>query len=124
MWKYLNKGISTPLAIAIILVFGISVTAFCFWQNLQVQKEELAIAEMLKSTETIVAPVKKSGNNLESICLGSGGAVSNSFCCKTADDFPDTCLIGACGCSPENSKEVKICDCGPEKCFSREKGCQ
>jgi len=28
------------------------------------------------------------------------------------------CLIGPCGCSPENSHQIKTCDCGPDKCFN------
>ncbi len=51
-------------------------------------------------------------------CLDSGGTVRLNLCCKSVTDFPDTCLIGACGCSPDNSHEVKICDCGEGKCWS------
>ncbi len=50
-------------------------------------------------------------------CVSSGGQISTAMCCKSAGDFPNTCAFGACGCSPENSHEVKTCDCGPEKCF-------
>jgi hypothetical protein len=60
--------------------------------------------------------------DLEELCINSGGNVTTGFCCLTSDDFPDTCLIGACGCSPENSHEVKICDCGEGKCWSN--GCK
>ncbi|MBU3896755.1 MAG: hypothetical protein KJ697_02365 [Nanoarchaeota archaeon] len=45
-------------------------------------------------------------------CIESGGIVTISLCCKSSSDFPRMDLIGACGCSPENSHEVKICDCG------------
>jgi len=51
-------------------------------------------------------------NPQEKACVNSGGTVSTSKCCKSASDFPNSCAIGACGCSPENSHEVKICDCG------------
>jgi hypothetical protein len=115
MWKYLNKGISTPIAIMIILVLSIAVGAFVFWQSWEIQKEEIMISEIVKSKENTT--LKESETSLESICLTTGGKVFASFCCKTAQDFPNSCLIGACGCSPENSKEVKTCDCGPEKCF-------
>jgi hypothetical protein len=53
----------------------------------------------------------------EQACTSSGGTVINTSCCISASDFPDTCHIGACGCSPENSKEVETCDCGEGKCF-------
>ena len=53
----------------------------------------------------------------ERACLRSGGQVTTSLCCKLTSDYPNLCLIGACGCSPENSHQVKICDCGEDKCF-------
>jgi peptidoglycan hydrolase-like protein with peptidoglycan-binding domain len=53
----------------------------------------------------------------EQACIDSGGEVSTSLCCESTSDFPDLCVIGACGCAPENSHEVKICDCGTDKCF-------
>lgn len=50
-------------------------------------------------------------------CLDSGGQVATSSCCLSTNDFPNLCLIGACGCDEANSHEVKICDCGTDKCF-------
>jgi hypothetical protein len=55
--------------------------------------------------------------SLDGACTTSGGNVTVQMCCKSAEDFPSTCLIGACGCSPENSHEVKVCDCGEGKCW-------
>jgi len=57
----------------------------------------------------------------EQSCLDSGGTITTASCCKSVSDLPNTCLIGACGCSPTNSHEVKTCDCGSEKCFNGEK---
>lgn len=59
----------------------------------------------------------KNDNNKEQICIDSGGVVRIAMCCLSTNDFPNLCLIGACGCSLENSHEIKICDCGEEKCF-------
>jgi hypothetical protein len=50
-------------------------------------------------------------------CLDSGGTVSSASCCLATGDFPDTCAVGACGCSPEGSHLVSVCDCGSGKCF-------
>lgn len=50
-------------------------------------------------------------------CINSEGNIVMASCCKGTGDLPNTCLIGACGCSPENSGQVKTCDCGPERCF-------
>ena len=54
----------------------------------------------------------------EEACLSSGGQVTTSLCCELTEDYPNLCLIGPCGCSPEDSHEVKICDCGEDKCFN------
>ena len=53
-------------------------------------------------------------------CIESGGKISSGMCCKSSEDFPNMCLVGPCGCSPENSHEVKICDCGEGKCWNGE----
>jgi hypothetical protein len=50
-------------------------------------------------------------------CVNSGGTVATSSCCLSAGDFSNSCLIGACGCSPSNSKAVETCNCGIGKCF-------
>ena len=39
MFKHLNKGISTPIAIAIILLLAVSVGAIALWQYSEMQKE-------------------------------------------------------------------------------------
>ncbi len=54
-------------------------------------------------------------------CLESGGTVTTASCCQSAEDFPDNCAIGACGCAPEYSHKVKFCGCGGEKCFNGKK---
>ncbi len=54
-------------------------------------------------------------------CINSGGKVLTSMCCKATGDFPNLCLIGPCGCAPEYSHQVNICDCGEGKCFDGSK---
>jgi len=50
-------------------------------------------------------------------CVESGGTVSTANCCQSSGDFPNTCLIGACGCAPEYSHEVSVCVCPDGTCF-------
>jgi hypothetical protein len=50
-------------------------------------------------------------------CLATGGTVTAAMCCLSTGDFPDTCAIGACGCAPSASHEVRVCDCGAGSCF-------
>jgi len=66
--------------------------------------------------QSMIAPEELT--EIEQACVNSGGQVSTSLCCKATGDFPNLCLIGPCGCSPDNSHQVKICDCGPDKCFN------
>jgi len=53
----------------------------------------------------------------EASCVNSGGVVAQSSCCESASSFPNTCLIGACGCSPDNSHKVKVCQCPEGECW-------
>ena len=55
---------------------------------------------------------------IEQACVNSGGEVLTSLCCEATGDFPNLCLVGPCGCAPDYSHQVKICDCGPDKCFN------
>lgn len=55
----------------------------------------------------------------EEACINSGGKVVKASCCASASDFPIICgAVGACGCSPENSKVVKSCNCPVGYCFN------
>jgi len=57
----------------------------------------------------------------EKSCVNSGGKISSSLCCNSVSNFPNLCLIGACGCPPTDSHQVKICDCGENECFDGQK---
>lgn len=46
MWKYLNRGISTPLAIGIILILVVIVGGFTWWQYGEIKREEIEIPEI------------------------------------------------------------------------------
>ncbi|MBI5498629.1 MAG: hypothetical protein HY907_00170 [Deltaproteobacteria bacterium] len=50
-------------------------------------------------------------------CAAAGGTVRTGACCLSAGDFPNTCRIGPCGCSPANSHDIQVCDCGEGRCF-------
>ena len=105
MFEHLNKGISTPIAIAIILLLAVSVGGITLWQYSEMQQEE-------------IEPVFENNlelNEKERSCINSGGEISTSSCCKTTNNLSNLCLVGPCGCSPDNSQEIKICDCGPDK---------
>jgi hypothetical protein len=55
---------------------------------------------------------------LERSCIQSGGSVTTMLCCNSVRDFPNLCLVGPCGCAPDNSHEIKVCDCGTGQCFN------
>jgi hypothetical protein len=53
-------------------------------------------------------------------CERVGGTVETVLCCAdTAErgNFPDMCLVGACGCSPDNSIDVEVCACPEGQCW-------
>ena len=56
----------------------------------------------------------------EASCINSGGTVSMSLCCNAVSNFPNLCPVGPCGCAPEYSHEVKICECPKNFCFNGE----
>lgn len=69
----------------------------------------------------ILAIVLVSGCVSSDGCTSSGGTVVTGSCCQSSGDFPNSCAIGACGCSLDNSHEVKVCECEPGACFDGEK---
>ena len=84
-------------------------------------------AAIKKAIDDFKASMEKARNDFktavgqetaEQKCVNSGGTVGASLCCNSASDFSNLCLIGACGCSPDNSHQVKTCDCGAGKCFN------
>ncbi|MCX6802069.1 MAG: DUF4382 domain-containing protein [Candidatus Diapherotrites archaeon] len=85
--------------------------------------KEVKEAKPEKPEEPEAKPPETAGDadgkkSAEAACTESGGTVITSFCCTSAGDFPNSCLIGACGCGPGDSHEVKTCDCGESKCFN------
>ena len=50
-------------------------------------------------------------------CEASGGTIETAECCTSAEDFPDTCMDGPCGCAPEDSHEIQICECPGGGCW-------
>ena len=57
------------------------------------------------------------------LCTSSGGGITTGSCCANgAVSFPDTCLVGACSCSPASSRTIAVCDCSLG-CFSSGFGC-
>ena len=43
--------------------------------------------------------------------------MGTASCCGLVGDFPSTCLLGACGCAPESSHAVQVCQCPSGQCF-------
>ena len=67
---------------------------------------------------TIYSPqFQVAGGAQDTGCLETGGTISTANCCQSSSDFPNTCLIGACGCAPEYSHQVSVCVCPDDMCF-------
>ncbi len=74
---------------------------------------EIAVNEIIAAVNVALSGCHPT----ERACLDSGGTVTTALCCAAVDEFPDTCAVGACGCSPGASHEVRVCDCGSGSCF-------
>jgi hypothetical protein len=57
------------------------------------------------------------------LCTETGGTVETLECCQSTSDFPNLCVIGACGCGPGSTHAVQICTCPGDECFDPEDGC-
>lgn len=57
------------------------------------------------------------------LCTSTGGQVTTASCCTSVDDFPNTCAVGACSCSPAGSHTVSSCSCPTGTCFMPAQGC-
>ena len=112
----MNKKISTPAAMVLILVILLIVIA-AFWWFLHGQKAVSPAAAPSEKKNTEQSQSKEATNPKEKGCLDSGGTAETGTCCQSAGDFPSSCLIGACGCAPANSHQVKTCNCEVGKCF-------
>ena len=58
------------------------------------------------------------------LCIQTGGTIGVASCCNSVGDFPNTCMLGACGCSPETSHKVQVCQCSADECFDPSVGCR
>ncbi|MFA6383510.1 MAG: hypothetical protein WCX17_03740 [Parcubacteria group bacterium] len=95
-------------------VIAIIIAGTAAWMAVQFSKTKIPAEN--KKTADIETP-----SSQERACLDSGGTVTAASCCQSTQDFPDNCAIGACGCAPEYSQEVKFCGCGKDKCFNGKK---
>jgi hypothetical protein len=57
------------------------------------------------------------------LCTSTGGTIVTHLCCASQQDFPNSCLIGSCSCSPANSHNVSACSCPALYCFDPALGC-
>jgi hypothetical protein len=58
------------------------------------------------------------------LCMVTGGTVDSARCCAATGDFPNSCVTGACGCSPSSSHNVMACVCPSGQCFDPALGCR
>ena len=100
-------------AIILLLILSAVILSGCVGQR----PEGTPVANVT-ATVTPTATLSYQVSPEEQSCINARGNVSTALCCLSVGDFPNTCLIGGCGCSPQNSHEVKTCDCGVDKCFN------
>ena len=72
----------------------------------------------LKPVIAVISETISGVSEQEQVCVRSGGNVTTILCCNSVKDFPNVCAVGACGCPPGSSHQIKVCDCGTDKCFN------
>ena len=72
----------------------------------------IVLASVHNTGTTVVVSQAEEG------CRASGGTAGEGLCCASVDDFPNTCVVGACACSAEFSHAVKTCTCPARTCFN------
>jgi hypothetical protein len=116
----MNKKISTNVWIVIAVVSAV-IVILAIWVALappiQTPTDTGMTTPNIPTGSIQNQPQASVADAKQKACLNSGGAISTAICCGQTQDFPNNCAIGACGCSPENSHQVKICQCGEGKCF-------
>jgi hypothetical protein len=104
---FLTQGKTNWKFLLIVIILAIIVGGGALWCAKRLE-QTLGFAELPKAEQT---------STQEQECLNSGGTLTTAYCCKSVSDFPNSCLIGACGCSPTDSHQVKTCDCGENRCW-------
>jgi hypothetical protein len=113
----MNKKISTGVGIAVVVVLVATVALGALWISKRVINTAPNITPQQKKNALPIQPSASGQNGKEKACLDSSGTVGSASCCGQTQDFPNNCAIGACGCAPANSHQVKTCECGEGKCF-------
>jgi hypothetical protein len=72
------------------------------------------------ATLTLVCLAIAGCGDRENACTRAGGTIVRRQCCTSAPNFPNTCAIGACSCSPANSAPLDVCQCPAGECFDGE----
>jgi len=72
----------------------------------------------LKPVIAVISESPSAMSEQEQVCIRSGGSVTTMLCCNSVRDFPDFCLVGACGCTAGDSHQIKVCTCGTGRCFN------
>lgn len=113
----MDKKISTGTGIAVIVALAVVVLLGVLW----ISKGDINKAPNIIPQQKAITPSNQPSasvqNGKQKACLDSGGTVATATCCGQTQDFPNNCAIGACGCAPASSHQIKICNCGEGKCF-------
>lgn len=76
---------------------------------------------IMRPTIMVITEKPSGEKTAEEKCEESGGTVTTSVCCLSTEDFPNLCPPGPCGCAPDQSHEIQVCDCGEDRCFNGNK---
>ncbi|HUT38632.1 MAG TPA: DUF4382 domain-containing protein [Methanoregula sp.] len=89
--------------------------------DFNVEKSVIRIGSDQYKLKPVIAVISETISGMseqEQGCVRSGGMVTSMLCCNSVRDFPNLCLAGACGCAAGDSHQIRVCNCGTDKCFN------
>jgi hypothetical protein len=117
MNKQISTGVWIAIAIAAVVIIILSIWIALAPPVQPPTETGINIPNTLMGSMQNQSQTSSVDNTKQKACLDSGGTIRSSTCCQSASNFPNSCAIGACGCAPTSSHQVKTCDCGEGKCF-------
>jgi hypothetical protein len=124
MWDKLNRGISTPIAIIVIVIFALTVGAIDYLQYKEIQNIKDQFAELkfpekknyFSTTTCSSSPdciccdsLLLNGEPVESnICVNEEYISSNNFECLQIDSIDSFCAMNGCQCDEKECVSMSL----------------
>lgn len=106
MWKYLNKGISTPIAISIILILAITLGIFIWWQNIRLNNNFVQLPLI-----NIDKQCRENSDCINTCCGCMSKKEKCDIYCEVLPEKECICINGQCIIGEESCKKQFLSWC-------------